>query len=350
MVSIKRGDLVSAAASIIVGVALIAGLEVGARVLAHRSSAANPAADVDELFDYSETLGWELRPDARATVLGAVTTINAHGWRGEAPKTRLPAPGVTRVVLLGDSVAFGYGVADDKTFAQRLDAENDSVEVVNLAVPGYGIDQSLLRYEGEGRSWHPGVVVLSLCVDNDLADVMLPVSLYDGRHPKPQFFLQDDDLQLQDRHVRLRPRMRVGNWLQKNSALVRRLTRRGRPVFEVDKTRHWSARKASATSDEDAAVSLVAALVGRLRSTVEADGGRLVLSIHPNKFGYRHGSRWVTSLLEAPEALGLDVVYLDHEYHHDELGFGKFTLDDIGHLNDTGHRLTAEALRIVLTD
>ncbi|HEX6738597.1 MAG TPA: hypothetical protein VF310_10010, partial [Vicinamibacteria bacterium] len=98
---------------------------------------------------YSQVYGWELRRSWRGRdPSGAPITLDAEGRR--VTPHRAAGKG-RRVVMLGDSIAFGTGVADGQTFAHRLGELDPGLEVVNLAVPGYGTDQSLLRLEREAE-------------------------------------------------------------------------------------------------------------------------------------------------------------------------------------------------------
>jgi hypothetical protein len=75
----------------------------------------------------------------------AVTvTIRADGAR--ASETGGP-PGRPQVVLVGCSFTMGWAVADDETWAWRLQSLRPDLEVVNRGVAGYGTFQSLLLLE-----------------------------------------------------------------------------------------------------------------------------------------------------------------------------------------------------------
>lgn len=344
----RFSELLLLAASVLAGAAFVAVLELGARDTAATGAAEGGAADdIYAGHVYSERLGWEPRPGARFRVYGASTGINSLGYRGR-PLTSERQAGRVRVVMLGDSVAFGYGVEDDQTFASALDPQQNRFEVANLAVPGYGVDQSLLRFESAGAALWPDFVVLNLCVENDLADVMLPVFLYDGRHPKPWFRLQDGRLELHDEGLRLGGRARLGLWLREHSYLYRRLTRSAPEKVEDADGEHWSVRRRRAIENPVAAVRLLAALIGRLRDDVQRSGGQLILAIHPNKASFRGGEQWVERLVRRPESQGLQVVDVGQAYRQAGLGFGYVTLDGIGHLNARGHGLAAGELRSAL--
>jgi hypothetical protein len=134
--------------------------------------------------------------------------------------------GRTRIVMLGDSIAFGHGVRDGETFSALLESRDPRFDVVNLAVEGYGTDQELLRLEREGLGYAPDVVILNFCLTNDAVNNELTTDQQDPeeRIPKPYFSLEGDSLRLHDAHLRLSPLRRAGQWLRDQSHLYRRLT------------------------------------------------------------------------------------------------------------------------------
>lgn len=89
---------------------------------------------------------------------------NSAGMRGtrEYPLTK-PA-GMTRVALLGDSMAFGFGVHDHESFPALLEAVNKNLEVMNFAVPGYGTDQIYLSYKLMAKEFAPDIVLIGIFV------------------------------------------------------------------------------------------------------------------------------------------------------------------------------------------
>ena len=93
-----------------------------------------------------------LKEHPRLGWLPAEPGYTGHGGRAGHPKRpSRKRPGVTRVLLLGSSVAYGVGVLPEETFAARLDASFDTLEILNHAVPYFGPDQiHLFREELSG--------------------------------------------------------------------------------------------------------------------------------------------------------------------------------------------------------
>ncbi len=119
--------------------------------------------------------GWTNRPDLKTWIVARRfgydfdyhVQLNSHGMRGPEIE-RARAGGKFRVLLLGDSVTWGWGVNDDETYASILCRElGPDVEVVNAAVPGWGTDQVSMWLEREGGGWAPDLVVLCF-IFNDI--------------------------------------------------------------------------------------------------------------------------------------------------------------------------------------
>lgn len=111
-------------------------------------------------------LGWRLRPGVRIRstkpdsydVMITTTPAGLRGGTETAPGGATHRP---RIALFGCSQTFGEGVEDADTYAARLAKAMPQAEVLNFGVHGYGTDQMLLRYERDGRSYAPDVVVLA---------------------------------------------------------------------------------------------------------------------------------------------------------------------------------------------
>jgi lysophospholipase L1-like esterase len=94
-------------------------------------------------------------------------TINSAGFR-DRDYPIVKRPNVFRVLCLGDSSTFGYGVPFSDLYHVKLEAElarravgsNICYEVINAGVTGYTTAQCLGVYKHRGRTYQPDVVTL----------------------------------------------------------------------------------------------------------------------------------------------------------------------------------------------
>lgn len=169
----------SARQSLIVNLALAAGvsvlclglLEWGARAWERHHP--RPAR-AEYLWDWEQM--WQ--GDFYTVGSGAVgwppwEEFNSDGLRdGHHAEARLPR--VTRVAVLGDSVAFGDGLEPRQAFPQllqqRFEREGRPVEVFNVALWGWSTRQQRLAWENIARRYRPDVAVLAVCL-NDIPEL-----------------------------------------------------------------------------------------------------------------------------------------------------------------------------------
>lgn len=103
-----------------------------------------------------------------------VYEINEHGMRGPARPVQ-KAPGVFRVLCLGDSITFGEGVRYPDTYPAQLErllaaaTPGRQVEVLDAGVQGYGTKDEAAFYLLRGGQFHPDVVTLGFFL-NDAAE------------------------------------------------------------------------------------------------------------------------------------------------------------------------------------
>lgn len=146
-------------------------------------------------FEYDPDLGWRGRPGARGRFVGwefsSEVRLNARGFRDRDVPADKP-PDVFRVVVLGDSITWGHGVEQAERYSdvlgEALRRRGLPVEVVNLAVSGYGTDQEFLLWKREGRRYCADLVLLGL-YENDPRE---NAAAAQGRYPKPYFRLAAD--------------------------------------------------------------------------------------------------------------------------------------------------------------
>lgn len=95
--------------------------------------------------------------------------VNALGMRGPLP-SKQKSPGVFRIAVLGDSVAFGYGLKDEDSFPRMLETslrqQGFKVEMINFAVCGYGLEAYPEVYLSKARDFKPDLVLLGYVLND----------------------------------------------------------------------------------------------------------------------------------------------------------------------------------------
>ncbi|MHC4116631.1 MAG: tetratricopeptide repeat protein [Planctomycetota bacterium] len=115
-------------------------------------------------------LGFELKANCRSDNPDFIQTYertNSHGQR-DSDRTVDKPDGVRRVLLLGDSVVEGYGLAEYETISRRLEDlyANGSTEVLNFGVSAYCTLAEVELLAVKGLRFDPDTVVL-VFVEND---------------------------------------------------------------------------------------------------------------------------------------------------------------------------------------
>jgi hypothetical protein len=302
--------------------------------------------DMSYLHTYSETYGWVPRAGFRLRLSGLPeTSINRLGYRGREYST-VRTPGHPRVLMLGDSLAFGYGVADDETSSRQLELGFPGLEVVNLAVQGYGTDQALLRFEREGLAYAPDAAILNFCTANDFRDNGARRAIYDGAYPKPYFTLDDGRLTLHDDQLALSPFARLALFLHQRSILFNAL-------------RSLVAPKPAASRDDLPPPEhapdreLTVALLRRFGDVARAHRVRLIVAIYPTLRDFIKPSRRAQLIVEAPgmdDVRRVDLRPLLEAHGVTRETFDQYSLDGSFHANARGQRLVAEILAGLLGD
>jgi hypothetical protein len=101
--------------------------------------------------------------------------ISSQGLRDD--EVSIPKPeGTLRILVLGDSVAYGRAVSMNKTFPNRLESllreQFGSAEVINAGVSGYTAYNELQYYLSKGREFEPDIVIIAFCM-NDVVNPRL---------------------------------------------------------------------------------------------------------------------------------------------------------------------------------
>jgi lysophospholipase L1-like esterase len=128
-------------------------------------------------FDTSDELGWIFPPDTTGTYQssGRHTPVVTNTWGLRGPEVSTDTL-VHRMLMLGDSYAFGWGMEDEEGLARLLEKglrhefPESPVEVINGSIPGYSIYQQILMLEYVQKRTEIHAVVATLSLANDLID------------------------------------------------------------------------------------------------------------------------------------------------------------------------------------
>ena len=115
-----------------------------------------------------------MKPGASYEWQSIPVEINSHGLRNpEMPMEK--SADTVRVLNLGDSIAMGWGVAQEETYGALLeqklsdqDTSGQEYEVINAGVPGWNPENYLAFLKSEGLKYEPDLIVLDLTLVNDI--------------------------------------------------------------------------------------------------------------------------------------------------------------------------------------
>ena len=145
--------------------------------------------------EYHPTLGWFHQKSKKATLVkddwSVEINTNSAGLRGLRDYALEKPPGVTRIVVLGDSFTFGFGVKDNQTFSSLLEQSNPNLEALNFGVAGYGLDQILITYREIAREYKADLVIIGIFPEQFWRSTR---SFTDAGYAKPYFTLSGEYL------------------------------------------------------------------------------------------------------------------------------------------------------------
>lgn len=316
--------LASLALTLVVG-------EAGARLLGYRPEQIAPAA----FRMYADGQLYFLMPGRHLSKERRKPfRINSTGLRGR--KLVAKPPGTLRILLLGDSVAFGYDLDEANVFAQLVEQElrgrQLAVEVVNGSVPGWSRRQQRLFLEKFGPEIQPDLVIYTVVL-NDLREIATSES-----------------------QLRWSVRL-VGalGWATQRSALASALksalASAARPSDEFHASVDLYERMTDTTDDPDIREALVLEQreTGALLQAARTFACPVVAVLVPmaSQLTATHPPAVLAALHRFLDQRGVTVLDLWPLLRATD----KPTFLDHVHMNETGHRVTARALvRLLLSE
>ncbi len=245
---------------------------------------------------FDEELGFTVRPDLKVYFnteeFRTLVTTNSMGFRDDEASMKDPA-----ILILGDSLAFGWGVEDDEVCEKALE-EMSGLKVLNMSVPGYGTFQEFLLL----RRWEKthdisGKTVLFLLYPNDLLDNL-------GMTPSdPSFRLEEGSIKyLKPEKVALEYKLReyendpYRRPICKESHLAYRLQRIipniRRKILNLPKkkTTHPSFVKRASTIDHNDKFDIFRTVIGWIKDFAEDENFKVAFVWIPTIKYYEKGA------------------------------------------------------------
>ncbi|MGL4295539.1 MAG: SGNH/GDSL hydrolase family protein [Aestuariivirga sp.] len=118
-----------------------------------------------------ENMGHEHVPNRSGVYMGVPVSINSAGMRDREFEVQKP-DGTTRILMLGDSLTFGWGVEDQDTPSKMLEKRlNDNpagrrYEVINTGVGNTNTSMQVIAFMKKWSVYKPDVIVLNFFIND----------------------------------------------------------------------------------------------------------------------------------------------------------------------------------------
>ncbi len=277
---------------------------------------------------FDSILGWAPIPSLRNNVWGGVTS-NSFGFRSDEIDNTKNA-----VIILGDSVGWGYGVGDRENVVYHLQQQMNkrNYQAHNLCVSGYAIDQYYLYLKRNIDYFEKlDSVILIICTDNDLYGT--GTNLAYGKR-KPLFILENEQLKPTQKHIN---KYCLRNLLSK-TFLLRELERHSRRLRII---LYKSA--GDMTIRTDLTEKVVPLLLKKIHDMVSSRGADLLVVLSPSKKDYDKQSdnlKWFKAFFSSHEYAYIDLFDIINEKG---LDVGKLYIDN-EHYTDYGNHMLAKII------
>lgn len=114
-------------------------------------------------------IGHEHIPGAKVYVMGTDVEINSKGLRDREFPYERPS-GRTRILMLGDSITFGWGVTCEETSSKRLERllkeQGFDVEVINTGIGNTNTEMQVAYFMTEGYKYNSDIVILNYFIND----------------------------------------------------------------------------------------------------------------------------------------------------------------------------------------
>jgi len=282
--------------------------------------------------------------------------INAQGFRDDENYEYKKPAGRRRILVLGDSLAEGYEVRQNSTFAKvlerRMREKGLDAQVLNSGVSGFGTAEELMFLETEGMKYHPDAVVLAFSV-TDFEDNVRS-GLYE---------LKNGDLVVRNtvyapgtRAIAMMNAVPGASWLSQNSYLFSLLIN---TVWERAKSALSAVTRRQVITEYAVPVSevnnyeqeLFVSLLNRIKEVSHAANIPFVVVELPRS-GPNGRKAWLPSMPEAlvPSIISACDIYLPASSYLAAVQNNVHVPHGHRHITEETHERIAKALEVVFTE
>jgi len=302
----------------------------------------------DRFWKYDPLLGWAHQPQQEGIFetpeFHTVVQINKNGLRDREHSYERQNE-IKRILVLGDSFAWGYGVEESERFSQLVEKSLD-VEVINAGVSGYSTDQELLWYRNEGIKYETDLVILELA-GNDVGDnnQLLVSQIY----YKPRFVIEEGQLVAIGYPVpETSPQGKFIYSLSQRSSLAYFLVQRYFDVLSLYSGTKGNPDQANSPgtgiSAKGEPFKLTIALIDEMRNIAESRNAKFMIVATDRWWNSRSGETYndFINILRTKGFLVLDVEAMP--------GFDPelMLISNDGHWNQAGHKFVADKIEALI--
>ncbi|MGZ8404373.1 MAG: SGNH/GDSL hydrolase family protein [Nitrospira sp.] len=330
-------------------------VEIGLRIVDHPLS--RPLINFNSWYEPSELYGHQLVKNFGGLApLQVPVKINSLGFRDLERPTQKNDDTI-RILGLGDSFTFGWGVSLETTYLKQLEktlhqATGRTVETINTGVPGWGLNQYYICLKEFGMQFAPDIVVVGYFSD-DLTGP--PVDKLGS--PSNSQGAADGQIQMRGgifRHSRLfnfftfladqiKYKKRSKRIPHLHDAGARRAEWANNPDFLIADPGHEITDKRSKILKDH---------LSRINSLATTHGASLIILLIPDSSQLFHPEfQHLNRVIHATaNELGISFLDMTPIYEATERARSNYFWPLDGHTNEVGHRAIAEALTPVLCD
>jgi hypothetical protein len=299
--------------------------------------------------EWDRNTGTRLIPGVKGTLSCSEYSIdiavNSKGLRDREFPYEKP-PGTRRILCLGDSFTFGYGVRADETFAKLLErslneggSSGSRWEALNAGIGSTGTAQQLALYETECYKYSPDIVVVCFCPANDFFD-NIASGLYTIENDT---LVKHDAVRTRARGIQRFTRFIPGYGFLSSRSHLLNLVRYRVAAMNY----HELNRKVSQSTKPENVVAqhnrMTRLLLDKFQRSCAERGSRFVVMFMPPPRTGEAG-QWTAEMIAYCELRGIPVLDLEPAFEAARRNSLQTYYRIEGHWNAVGHAVTARAL------